>query len=179
MASRIYFQSFSEMLKNERFLRAGGFDSSTRNRRPPKDPLNALLSFVYALLVKELTVTAAAIGFDPHQGFYHQPRYGKPALALDLMEEFRALIADSTVISVINNQVVDARDFQRVGDGVSMTVAARRRVTEAFERRLQEQATHPWFGYRLSYRRILYVQTRLLARFLLGEIEVFPPFLTR
>ncbi len=179
MASRIYFQSFSEMLKNERFLRAGGFNSSTRNRRPPKDPLNALLSFVYALLVKELTVTAAAIGFDPHQGFYHQPRYGKPALALDLMEEFRALIADSTVISVINNQVVEARDFQRLGDGVSMTVAARRRVTEAFERRLQEQATHPWFGYRLSYRRILYVQTRLLARFLLGEIEDFPPFLTR
>ncbi len=179
MAGRIYFQSFPLMIKNQAFLQGGGFDSASRNRRPPKDPLNALFSFVYSLLVKEMTVMAWSIGLDPFQGFYHQPRYGKPALALDLMEDFRVLIGDSTVLSLINNQVVDVRDFQRAGDGVTLTTAARRRVTEAFERRMQEQARHPWFDYRLSYRRILYVQTRLLARHLCGEIPEFPPFLTR
>ncbi|MBS2039601.1 CRISPR-associated endonuclease Cas1 [bacterium] len=179
MAGRIYFQSFPQMLKNQEFLDQGGFDSSTRNRRPPKDPLNALFSFVYSLLVKEMTVICWSIGLDPYQGFYHQPRYGKPALALDLMEDFRVLIADSSVLTMVNNQVVDIRDFQRVGDGVTLTTAARRRVTEAFERRMQEQARHPWFDYRLSYRRIIYVQTRLLARHLCGEIPEFPPFLTR
>lgn len=179
MAGRIYFQTFPQMIKNQEFLAKGGFDSATRNRRPPKDPLNALFSFVYSLLVKEMTVISWSIGLDPYQGFYHQPRYGKPALALDLMEDFRVLIADSTVLTIVNNQVVDSRDFQRVGDGVSLTTAARRRVTEAFERRMQEQARHPWFDYRLSYRRIIYVQTRLLARHLSGEISEFPPFLTR
>ena len=178
MAARIYFQNFPLALKNPTFL-AGGFDSGTRNRRPPKDPLNALFSFLYSLLVKELTVTAAAIGFDPFQGFYHQPRYGKPSLALDLMEEFRILVADSVVLSLVNNRLVDLNDFQRVGGGVQMSSGARRTVSEAFERRLQEQVTHPWFGYRLTYRRVLYVQTRLLARHLMGEIEEFPPFLTR
>lgn len=179
MAGRIYFQSFPLMLKNSVFLKSGGFDSSSRNRRPPKDPLNALLSFVYSLLVKELTVTSAAIGFDPFQGFYHQPRYGKPALALDLMEEFRILVADSTVLTIINNQIVGPSNFQRHGDGVTLTTAARRSVTEAYERRLEELVTHPWFGYRLSYRRVLYIQTRLLARHITGEIPEFPPFLTR
>ena len=179
MAGRVYFQSFPRMLKNQSFLDSGGFDSGNRNRRPPKDPLNALFGFVYSLLVKELTVIAAGIGLDPYQGFYHQPRYGKPALALDLMEEFRILVADSSVLSIINNQVVDTRDFLRAGGGVALSTGARRRVTEAFERRLQEMVTHPWFGYRISYRRVLYVQTRLLARHLLGEIEEFPPFLTR
>lgn len=179
MAARIYFQSFPLMIKSGEFLRGGGFDSATRNRRPPKDPLNALFSFIYSLLVKEMTVMAWSIGLDPYQGFYHQPRYGKPALALDLMEDFRVLVADSAVLSIVNNQIVDVRDFQRIGDGVALTTAARRRVTEAFERRLQEQVRHPWFDYRLSYRRVLYVQTRLLARHLQGEIEEFPPFLTR
>ncbi|MBT9583722.1 CRISPR-associated endonuclease Cas1 [bacterium] len=179
MAARIYFQSFPMAIKAGDFLSQGGFDSASRNRRPPKDPLNALFSFLYSLLVKEVTVIAAAIGFDPYQGFYHQSRYGKPSLALDLIEEFRVLIADSAVLSIINNQLVTATDFQRAGGGVNLTTAARRRVTEAFERRLQEMITHPWFGYRLSYRRILYVQTRLLARHLMGEIDHFPPFLTR
>jgi CRISPR-associated protein Cas1 len=179
MAARYYFQSFALMVKRAEFLKDGGFDSGSRNRRPPRDPLNALLSFVYSLLVKELTVVAWSIGLDPYQGFYHQVRYGKPALALDLMEEFRILVADSAVLSIINNQIVTNQDFSRAGDGLALTTAARRRVTEAFERRLEEMVTHPWFGYRLSYRRILYVQTRLLARHLQGEIDHFPPFLTR
>ena len=179
MAARIYFQAFPGAIKNAAFLEGGGFDSGARNRRPPKDPLNALLSLVYSLLAKEMTVICHAIGLDPYQGFYHQSRYGKPALALDVMEEFRVLVADSVVLNVINNQVVSLGDFERYPHGVVMSAAGRRAVIQAFERRMEEMATHPWFDYRLSYRRILYVQIRLLARYLGGEIDEFPPFLTR
>ena len=120
-----------------------------------------------------------SIGFDPFLGFYHQPRYGKPALALDLMEEFRVLVADSVALNLVNTRILSASDFTRRGNGVALSQNARRKVLEAYERRLQELVTHPWFGYKISYRRILYVQTRLLARHLMGEIETFPPFLTR
>jgi CRISPR-associated protein Cas1 len=178
-AARIYFQAFPGAVKNTAFLAGGGFDSGARNRRPPKDPLNALLSLVYSLLTKEFTVISHAIGFDPYQGFYHQSRYGKPALALDVMEEFRVLIADSVVLNVINNQIVGLSDFERYSHGVILNPAGRRAVISAFERRMEEMATHPWFDYRLSYRRILYVQLRLLARYLCGEIAEFPPFITR
>lgn len=179
MAAKVYFQAFPGMIKNVGFLQGGGFDSGARNRRPPKDPLNALLSLVYSLLTKEMTVQSYAIGFDPYLGFYHQPRYGKPALALDVMEEFRVLVADSVVLSVINNQMVSLSDFERYQHGVVMSPAGRKAVIQAFERRMEEMASHPWFGYRLSYRRILHVQLRLLSRHLSGEIAEFPPFLTR
>lgn len=179
MAAKIYFQALPGCIKNADFLKGGGFDSGARNRRPPKDPLNALLSLAYSLLTKEMTVQAHAIGLDPYQGFYHQPRYGKPSLALDVMEEFRVLVADSVVLSVINNQMVTLSDFDRYQHGVVMSPAGRKAVIQAFERRMEEMVSHPWFGYRLSYRRVLYVQLRLLARHLCGEIPEFPPFLTR
>lgn len=178
-AARLYFQYLPGAIKSLAFLEGGGFDSGSRNRRPPKDPLNAVLSLAYSLLTKEMTVVCHSIGLDPYQGFYHQSRYGKPALALDLMEEFRVLIADSVVLSVINNQIVDLGHFERYPHGVVMNAAGRKLIIQAFERRMDEMATHPWFDYRLSYRRILYVQTRLLSRFLCGEITEFPPFLTR
>lgn len=179
MAGRVYFQNFPGAIKNQEFLQGGGFDSASRNRRPPKDPLNALFSMAYSLLTKEMTVICHSIGLDPFQGFYHQSRYGKPALALDVMEEFRVLIADSTVLSVINNQVITAEDFERFRHGVVLKASGRRALIQAFERRLEEMAGHPWFDYRLSYRRILYVQVRLLTRHLAGEIDDFPPFVTR
>lgn len=179
MAARIYFGLLPQAIKSADFLSGSDFDYTGRNRRPPRDPLNSLLSFLYGLLVKELTVISSGIGFDPYQGFYHQPRYGKPSLALDLMEEFRVLIADSTALTLINTGVVTGNDFVRAGGGVTMTPAARKRVTKAFEQRMQDMITHPWFNYRLTYRRVLYVQTRLLARHLAGEIDEFPPFLTR
>jgi CRISP-associated protein Cas1 len=177
-ASRLYFQSFTGMLKFHPDL-AAQFDQEGRQRRPPPDPINAVLSYLYSLLTRELTVIAQSIGLDPYQGFYHQTKYGKPALALDLMEEFRPLIADSVLVSLFNNQVLSSSDFRRMGAGVALTQAARRKVIEAYERRLQQEAKHPWFDYRLSYRRILYVQTRLLARHLLGEIPALPMFTTR
>lgn len=177
-AARLYFQAFPGLL---RAAAEGGlsFDFTTRSRRPPKDPVNALLSLAYSLLAKDVCVVARAVGLDPFLGFYHQPRYGRPALALDLMEEFRPLIADSVVLSAVNTGVVTPTDFQRHPVGVSLKPEARKRFVRAYERRLDELVTHPVFGYRISYRRVLEVQCRLLARHLLGELPEYPGFRTR
>lgn len=176
-AARSYFRDFTGMLKGD--ARGGDFDLANRNRRPPRDPINALLSFVYALLSKELALAAGAAGLDPLLGFYHQPRFGRPALALDLMEEFRPLIADSVVIGALNNGVVTKKDFIIRSSGVALKPGARKSVILAFERRMDQLVTHPVFGYRISYRRVLEVQARLLGRFLLGEIPDYPSFRTR
>ena len=138
-----------------------------------------MLSFLYSLLTKDLTVTLQAVGFDPLLGFMHQPRYGKPALALDLAEEFRPLIADSTVLSLVNNREVQAHDFICRAGAVALTDAGRRAVMAAYERRMSTEITHPIFGYKLTYRRVLEVQARLLARTLLGELPEYPSFQTR
>jgi CRISPR-associated protein Cas1 len=155
------------------------FNVESRNRRPPRDPINALLSFVYALLVKEMTLALHAAGFDPMRGFYHRPRYGRPSLALDLAEEFRPLIGDSVVLTVVNNGEVTPSSFLRRAGAVALTDAGRRAVLAAFERRMDSLITHPLFSYRVSYRRILEVQARLLGRVLLGEIGEYPSFCTR
>jgi CRISPR-associated protein Cas1 len=177
-AARLYFEAFPALIRTEGQEELG-FDFTTRSRRPPKDPVNALLSFAYSLLVKDIAVAARAVGLDPFLGFYHQPRYGRPALALDLMEEFRPIIADSVVLSVVNTGAVTGADFVRSSLGVAMKPEGRKRFMRAYERRLEEQVTHPVFGYRISYRRILEVQCRLLARHLLGEIASYPEFRTR
>lgn len=155
------------------------FDFRRRNRRPPADPVNALLSYAYALLSRQWAVTLSAVGFDPYLGFFHEPRYGRPALALDMMEPFRPLIADSTVLTAINNGEVRPADFIRAGDAVNLTPAGRKRFIATFERRMMQDVTHPIFGYRVSYRRLLELQARLLSRFLLGELPDFPHFTTR
>ena len=174
MAAKLYFAGFAKLLKGTE-----EFDIEGRNRRPPKDPTNALLSFVYSLLARELTVVLQAVGFEPLLGVFHKPRYGRPSLALDLAEEFRPLIADSTVLMLINNGEVSADSFIRRGGAVALTTAGRRAVIEAFERRLESEVTHPLFGYRVSYRRILEVQARLLSRVLLGDLPEYPNFCTR
>lgn len=176
VAARSYFGAFSGMLKGSASTH---FDLHGRNRRPPTDPINALLSLTYSLLTTEATTALASSGLDPLLGFYHQPRFGRPALALDIMEEFRPIIADSTVIAAVNNGVVSASDFVVHPTGVSLRPHARRRVLLAYERRLDQLVTHPVFGYRISYRRVLEVQSRLLGRFLLGEIDHYPSFRTR
>lgn len=177
-AARTYFGCFSGMLRSPDSTRSD-FDLEGRNRRPPRDPVNALLSFCYSLLAKDFATTLASVGLDPLLGFYHQPRFGRPALALDLMEEFRPLIADSVVISVINNGVVSADDFIRAAGSVALTAPARKRVILGYERRMDHLVTHPVFGYRISYRRVLEVQARLLGRYLLGELPRYPAFRTR
>jgi CRISP-associated protein Cas1 len=186
-AARVYFSEFAGMLKSD----DGGdrehhgsaaefsFDFTQRNRRPPRDAVNALLSLAYSILAKDLTITCYALGFDPYWGFYHQPRFGRPALALDLMEPFRPLVADSVVLTAINTRMVTIADFIRSGPAVALKSSGRKGFFRAYELRMDTLVTHPMFEYRVSYRRILEIQARLLARFLSGEIDDYPVFITR
>jgi CRISP-associated protein Cas1 len=184
-AARLYFAAFAGMLKvgsafpDESTETPLTFDFEGRSRRPPRDPVNALLSLGYSMLAKDLTVACAAVGFDPMMGFYHQPRFGRPALALDLMEPFRPLIVESAVIGAINTRMVGANDFLRAGDSVALKPAGRRAFFQAYEARMDTLVTHPLFDYRVSYRRVLEVQARLLAKMLEGEIDDYPAFVTR
>lgn len=178
-AARTYFERLPAMLREEHRLPGAPFAWDGRNRRPPLDAVNCLLSYAYGLLVKDLTVTCLAVGLDPYLGFYHRPRFGRPALALDLAEEFRPLIADSVVLGTINNGEVAESDFLVRAGGVALTRDGRRAVLAAYERRLEVEVTHPVFGYKLSYRRVLDVQVRLLAAHLLGEVPDYTAFVTR
>lgn len=155
------------------------FDFTRRNRRPPRDAVNALLSLGYSLLARDCTVAAHAVGFDPYVGFYHQPRFGRPALALDLMEEFRPLVADSVALTAINTRIIGPGDFVRAGDAVNLSANGRKRFFAAYEQRLNATIVHPVFDYQVSYRRALELQARMLAKVLTGEIEQYVPFTTR
>jgi CRISPR-associated protein Cas1 len=173
-ASSLYFSNFSTMLKDKM-----GFDFTFRNRRPPKDPVNALLSLGYSVLSKELTGIAYTVGLDPFLGFFHSPRYGRPALALDMMEEFRPLIVDSVVLTLINRGEVALSDFSVTSRGTLLNDSGRRQFWRAWTRRLDTEITHPTFGYKMSYRRMMEVQMRQLWRFCRGESKTFYGFTTR
>ncbi len=175
----IYFRCFEKMLASSSGPEGGRFDFTTRNRRPPTDPVNAMLSFGYALLARVFTHIVSSVGLDPYFGFYHRPRHGRPALALDLMEPFRPIVADSTVVQVINNGEVRPGHFVRNGNACALNAPGRRAFIAAFERRLEQVTTHPVFGYRVTMRRLIEVQARLLARFLQGEIREYPHYLPR
>lgn len=175
-AARLYFSRFSAMLKEDSL---GTFDFQGRNRRPPRDSVNCLLSYGYSLLTKDLTAVALAVGFDPYLGVFHKPRFGRPALALDLAEEFRPLIADSVVINVINNGEIQENGFIVRAQGVALTQKGRRSFIAAYERRLDQEVTHPVYEYKITYRRVLEVQARMLGAYLLGEIPEYVPFMTR
>lgn len=175
-AASVYFAEFASMLKTDSKL---AFDFKKRTRRPPRDPVNALLSLGYSVMAKELAGICYSVGLDPFFGFFHRPRYGRPALALDLMEEFRPLIADSVAISLINRGEVDDGDFISSTRGVSLNDRGRRRFWEAWFRRLDTEVTHPQFGYRMSYRRMMEVQARQLWRYVRGEAPRYYGFTTR
>lgn len=181
-AARLYFGQFQGLIKSdedEDLAPVFRFDFAGRNRRPPRDAVNALLSLGYSLLSKDLTIACYAVGFDPMMGFYHQPRFGRPALALDLMEPFRALIVDSAVLTAINTGMVTPSDFVTAGDSVALKPSGRKAFFRAYELRMDSLVTHPLFGYRVSYRRLLEIQVRLLAKVLEGELEEYPVFITR
>jgi len=182
-AARAYFEDFAGMIKPgddpETPATGFSFDFEGRNRRPPRDPVNALLSLAYSMLAKDLTIACYAVGFDPYMGFYHQLRHGRPALALDLMEPFRPLIADSAVLSAVNTRMVTERDFVRAGESVALSPAGRKGFFRAYELRMDSLVTHPLFEYRVSYRRLLEIQARLLARVIEGEISAYHVFVTR
>ena len=175
-AAHMYFQQFPTMLKDRA---AWAFDFNGRNRRPPRDPINSLLSLGYSMLAKELAGVCHAVGLDPFLGFLHQPRYGRPALALDLMEEFRPLIADSVALSLINRGELDEGDFIRSANGTVLNDRGRRRFWEAWFRRLDTEVSHPEFGYKMSYRRMLEVQARQLWRHVRGDAARYHGFTTR
>lgn len=176
MAAALYFEHFGTMLKGTAFE---NFDFSGRNRRPPADPVNALLSQGYSILAKELTGVSHAVGLDPFVGFLHQPRFGRPALALDLMEEFRPLIADSVAISLLNRRELDLGDFVRTTRGTFLSDDGRKQFWRAWFRRMDTEVSHPQFGYKMSYRRMLDVQVRQLWRYCRGEATEYHPFTTR
>ena len=171
LAARGYFAGFSGMLKRD-----AAFDFTGRNRRPPKDPVNAMLSFLYAMLTSHATTTVARVGFDPYLGYLHRPKYGKPALALDMMEEFRPIVADSVCITLLNTKQVTASDFVITKLGVNMNADGRRKVISAFASRMDDMVMHPLLGYVASYGRIMETQARLLARHLLKEIPAYRGF---
>jgi CRISPR-associated endonuclease Cas1 len=182
-AAATYFRGLAGLLKPPPATADGDdlrmFRFDARNRRPPTDPVNAMLSLGYAMLTRHFTVALASVGLDPYRGFYHAPRYGRPALALDIMEPFRPLVVDSVVLSAINTGEIGTADFVVAATGTSLTQAGRRRFVAAFERRLSQETTHPLFGYQLSLRRLVIVQARLLTRFLLGEMPAYPHYLPR
>ncbi|HQR43685.1 MAG TPA: CRISPR-associated endonuclease Cas1, partial [Gemmatales bacterium] len=173
----LYFGEFNRFLKA---LPPGkSFDFHHRNRRPPRDPVNALLSFAYALLVKDCFSVLCAVGFDPYCGFYHTGRYGRPSLALDLMEEFRAIIADSVVLTLINNRVVTPDDFLTWREACTLTESGRAKFFRCYEDRKATEVRHPVYGYSMSYSRMLEVQARTLAAFVRGDVPAYAGFLVR
>lgn len=173
LAARRYFEGLAACIAPG-MLGEGRFVWQGRNRRPPTDAVNALLSFTYAMLARTWTIQLSAVGLDAYRGFYHQPRYGRPALALDMMEPFRPLVADSAVLLAINNGEVGQGDIITRAGAVALTPSGRRAIIATFERRLDQEITHPLFGYRVAYRRLFEIQARLLGRYLAGEIADMP-----
>ncbi len=170
--SAAYFGVFGKLLR-------APWVFTHRRRRPPTDPVNALLSLSYTLLLHQVSAAIQVVGFDPYLGFLHQPRHGRPALALDLMEEFRPIIADSVTLNVLNHHILTAKDFQEELGVVHLKPEARKTFYAKFEERLREEIQHPHFGYRTSYQRCIELQARLLAKWLTGEIPAYLPLSVR
>jgi len=169
--SAAYFRSFGKMLSDPRQWPFPG-----RVKRPPTDPVNSLLSFGYALLTNKVASAVQLVGFDHYVGYLHSAVYGRPALALDLMEEFRPLIVDSIVLTMLNKRMLTQKDFVAELGAYRLKDESRKTFFTQFEERLNEEIGHPIFGYKTSYRRCLELQARLLAKYLTSEIEEYPPF---
>lgn len=170
--AQLYFGVFNNLMKQQR----EDFNIPGRNRRPPLDPANALLSFSYALLLHDCVSALVAAGLDPSVGFLHSDRPGRPSLALDLMEEFRPVIADRHVLTLINRKEVDKTCFKtREGGAVEMSDAARKTVVSAYQQRKQEEVTHPLLEQKMTVGMLPFCQARLLARHIRGDIAEYPP----
>jgi len=175
-AAREYFDAFNSLLR----VNQDAFAMHGRNRRPPRDRINALLSFLYALLSNECVSAIESVGLDPQVGFLHVLRPGRPALALDLMEEFRPLLADRMVLSLINRQQIKPDDFEdRPGGSVQMSDDARKTVLTAWQQRKQDEVQHAVLGQSVPMGLMPMVQARLLARYIRGETDTYEPFMPR
>jgi CRISPR-associated protein Cas1 len=151
-----------------------------RVRRPPTDPVNARLSFGYTLLHNDLHGACNVVGFDPYVGYLHADRYGRANLPLDLMEEFRPIVIDSVVLTCINKRIIQREDFDvELGGAHRLSPDARRRFLLQYEERKNTEFKHPVFGYRTTYQRCFELQARLLGKFLQGELEAYPPLVSK
>lgn len=173
LAARAYFSVMPELVGRH------GFNFERRTRRPPRDPVNAMLSFAYSLLQTTVDAAVNAVGFDPYTGYLHSARYGKPSLVLDLMEEFRPVIADAVVVTAIHKRMLGPDDFVERFGAVEMGEAGRRSFLQAYEDKVRDEIKHPVFGYKVSLRRCVELQARILAKTLLGELERYEPFRIR
>jgi CRISP-associated protein Cas1 len=171
-AARIYFDCFSSLVRQNRDT----FRLNGRTRRPPLDPMNALLSFIYSLLLADCTAAAAAAGLDPSVGFLHVDRPGRPGLALDLMEEFRPLLADRLALALVNRQQVKATGFvKRDGGAIQMDDGTRRAVLAGYQQRKREEVTHPLLEQKAPVGRLPFLQARILARHIRGDLPAYVP----
>mgnify|MGYP000120852638 FL=1 len=156
------------------------FAFTQRSRRPPRDRANALLSFLYALITNDICSALESVGLDPYVGFFHRVRPGRPSLALDILEEFRAYLGDRMMFSLVNLRQVTAEDFElRPSGEVRMSDAARKRVIVAYQQRKQEEITHPFLQEKMTVGLIPFVQAQLLARYIRGDIHQYPPFVVK
>lgn len=175
-AAASYFSAFPRLVT----VSDEAFTFSGRNRRPPTDPVNALLSFTYTLLVHDCRSALEGVGLDPCVGYLHTDRPGRPSLALDLMEEFRAFLADRLVLSLINRKQIQPNDFNdSAGGAVTMTDDARKTLLAAWQKRKQEEITHPYLREKCKIGLVPHLQAQLLARHLRGDLEAYPPFIWR
>ena len=169
----IYFSVLSELITEQR----EDFVFTQRSKRPPLDPANALLSFLYAILANDVRSAVETTGLDPQVGFLHQMRSGRPSLALDLMEEFRAYLGDRIMLNLINLKQVAKKDFEiREGGEVRMSDEARKTLLTAYQKRKQEEITHPFLGEKMTIGLLPHIQAQLLARYIRGDIKEYPPF---
>ncbi|HBY79553.1 MAG TPA: type I-D CRISPR-associated endonuclease Cas1, partial [Cyanobacteria bacterium UBA11148] len=173
--SAAYFGAFNQLIRTE------GFSFETRNRRPPTDPVNSLLSFGYSLLRHDIQSAVNIVGFDPYLGYLHCQHYGRPGLALDLMEEFRPLIVDSIVLQAINVRTITLADFtiEPLSNAVFLSKEARREFLKLYAQKKQSEFKHPVLGRKCSYQEAFEIQARLLGKYLMGEIEKYPPLIVR
>lgn len=174
VAAGAYFGVFDHLLLN----RKEDFFFHGRNRRPPLDCVNAMLSFAYSLLAHDCASALESVGLDSYVGFLHRDRPGRQSLALDLMEELRPCMADRFVLTLVNNRMMRPEDFQIQSSGaVLLTDDGRRSFLKAWQERKRDTLTHPYLGEKLSWGMIPYVQALLLARYLRGDLDAYPPFL--
>jgi CRISPR-associated protein Cas1 len=176
LAAAEYFAVFDHLIIDQK----EAFAFRDRNRRPPLDPVNALLSFIYTLLAHDVRSALETVGLDPAVGFLHRDRPGRPGLALDLMEEFRPVIADRLVLSLINRRQVDTKGFKKAENGaIVMDDDTRKAVLVEYQNRKQDEVLHPYIGEKIPVGLLFFVQANLMARYIRGDIDGYPPFFWR
>ncbi len=173
-AARLYFSVFNHLITAQK----DDFSLNGRNRRPPLDPMNALLSFIYTLLVHDARSALEGVGLDPAVGYLHRDRPGRPGLALDLMEEFRVYFADRLALTLVNRNQVSRKEFKKTESGaILMEESARKTVLVAYQNRKQEEIRHPFLDERMPAGILLHAQALLMARYIRGDLEAYPPFM--